>query len=169
LLPHWNNTEGGAELDTSHCFMGRERYQRLLTMLPTDTTVLGIDEHTALILDLEAGQGTVLGRGGATVLRNGREQHFGRKGSFPIQELGPFRRPTPHEGIDPSVWEQTAEQPTVPEGPAPPPADVLALLESRQAARANRDWAGSDALRDRILALGWRIRDTPAGPQLEPA
>jgi cysteinyl-tRNA synthetase len=46
------------------------------------------------------------------------------------------------------------------------PAEVLALLEARQAARAARDWAESDRLRDAILAAGFVIEDTKEGPQL---
>ena len=30
IVPHWNNHEGGEELDTSHSFMGQERFERLL-------------------------------------------------------------------------------------------------------------------------------------------
>jgi cysteinyl-tRNA synthetase len=44
------------------------------------------------------------------------------------------------------------------------PAEVLALLEQRQAARKMRDFARSDALRDQIAALGWEVADTPQGP-----
>src|SRR6266446_5729884 len=51
IVPHWNNHEGGEELDTSHCFMGQERFERLLGLLPSDVDVVGIDEHTALMLD----------------------------------------------------------------------------------------------------------------------
>ncbi len=50
-----------------------------------------------------------------------------------------------------------------------PPQEVQALLEQRQAARAAKDWAAADALRDQIAAAGWRIDDTPNGPRLEPA
>jgi cysteinyl-tRNA synthetase len=45
---------------------------------------------------------------------------------------------------------------------------VLALLEERAAARAGRDWAAADRLRDCIAALGWQVRDTPAGQELSP-
>ncbi|NLB66023.1 MAG: cysteine--tRNA ligase [Lentisphaerae bacterium] len=44
------------------------------------------------------------------------------------------------------------------------PAEVNALLERRQAARAAKDWAQSDALRDEIAALGWMVKDTAKGP-----
>src|SRR5262249_50973865 len=63
VVPHWNNREGGADLDTSHSYMGRDRFERLHTMLPAEVDVLGIDEHTAVFLDFRQGQILVLGRG----------------------------------------------------------------------------------------------------------
>jgi cysteinyl-tRNA synthetase len=42
---------------------------------------------------------------------------------------------------------------------------VRALLEERQAARAAKDFATADALRDRIAAAGIEIEDTPEGPR----
>ncbi len=43
---------------------------------------------------------------------------------------------------------------------ASPPPEVRALLEERNAARAARDWATADALRDRMAALGWEVQDS---------
>lgn len=48
------------------------------------------------------------------------------------------------------------------------PDDVRALLAARQAARAAKDFARADALRDRIAELGYRVVDRPDGPDLEP-
>jgi cysteinyl-tRNA synthetase len=57
-------------------------------------------------------------------------------------------------------------------GVAEPDAAALALLERRQAARAAKDWAEADRLRDEIRTLGWEVRDAPgepAGYELLPA
>jgi len=43
------------------------------------------------------------------------------------------------------------------------PADVQALLDERAAARAARNWAESDRLRDAIAALGWAVKDSKDG------
>lgn len=67
VVPHWNNTEGGQELDTGHCFMGAERFQLLSATLPADVIVLGIDEHTACVLDFGDERGRVIGAGGVTI------------------------------------------------------------------------------------------------------
>jgi len=42
---------------------------------------------------------------------------------------------------------------------------VSDLLEQRQRARADRDFATADAVRDRLLAAGIAVEDTPDGPQ----
>jgi cysteinyl-tRNA synthetase len=46
---------------------------------------------------------------------------------------------------------------------APLPEGAAELLERRAAARAARDWAASDALRNELAALGVDVRDTPDG------
>jgi GT2 family glycosyltransferase len=48
------------------------------------------------------------------------------------------------------------------------PPEVAALLEQRSAARAERDWATADALRDRLGELGWEPIDTPSGSHARP-
>ena len=48
---------------------------------------------------------------------------------------------------------------------APLPDGAAALLERRAAARAAKDFAASDALRDELAALGVDVRDTPAGQE----
>lgn len=46
------------------------------------------------------------------------------------------------------------------------PAGVRALAESRQAARARRDWPAADAARDALLQEGWEIRERAGGYEL---
>ncbi len=46
------------------------------------------------------------------------------------------------------------------------PAEIAALLEERNAARAAKDWARSDVLRDELLARGWVAKDTKEGTKL---
>jgi hypothetical protein len=70
VIPHYDNAEGGTH-DTRFCYLGERRLEAMEAMLPDDGWVLGIDEHTVLIADLEAGTATVSGRGGLTVRRRG--------------------------------------------------------------------------------------------------
>jgi len=43
------------------------------------------------------------------------------------------------------------------------PAEVQALLDARAAARAAKNWAESDRLRDEIAAAGWTVKDSKDG------
>jgi cysteinyl-tRNA synthetase len=52
-------------------------------------------------------------------------------------------------------------------GEAEAPAEIRALLEQRQAARARKDFKRADALRDELKAKGWAIEDTPKGARLK--
>ena len=48
------------------------------------------------------------------------------------------------------------------------PEDVAQLAKEREKARREKNWKGSDELRDRISALGWDVRDTKDGQKLSP-
>ena len=44
---------------------------------------------------------------------------------------------------------------------------VSVALEQRQAARARKDYAAADSIREQLLAAGISVEDTPAGPRWE--
>ncbi|HEY6887956.1 MAG TPA: cysteine--tRNA ligase [Solirubrobacter sp.] len=46
------------------------------------------------------------------------------------------------------------------------PPEAFELAEAREAARAARDWAEADRLRDELRDMGWEVRDGGAGPEL---
>ena len=164
IVPHWNNREGGEELDTSHSFMGHERFERLLGLLPSDVDVVGIDEHTALMLDFAAGLGVVFGRGGVSWLRGGSTTRLGAGTSMPLAALGLTRQPEWKEDIPQAVWDAARRTDLSISRKQEPPEPVLALVTARVQARANGDWGLSDRLRLEIAAAGWQVRDTPEGP-----
>ena len=60
VIPHYDNAEGGNH-DTRFCYMGERRLRMLEALLPEDVFVLGVDSHTALLLDLDAGVGSIAG------------------------------------------------------------------------------------------------------------
>lgn len=66
FIPHWNNTEGKG-FDTTRCYMGRRRFGVLRSMLPARSGVMGIDEHTAAVIDFGQGELRVMGIGGVTL------------------------------------------------------------------------------------------------------
>jgi cyanophycinase-like exopeptidase len=70
VIPHFDNAEGGNH-DTRFCYLGERRLAALEQLLPPATFILGVDEHTACIIDLDAQDATVEGRGAVTVRRAG--------------------------------------------------------------------------------------------------
>jgi len=89
VIPHWNNTSGG-DHDTQYCFMGEPRWHVLEQQIPTETTVLGIDENTACILDFESDMVVVQGKGRVIVHRLGVDEPFIAGQSFPLNMLRPY-------------------------------------------------------------------------------
>jgi hypothetical protein len=75
VIPHYDNAEGGTH-DTRFCYLGERRLSAMEELLPEDAWVLGIDEHTALIVDLDARTATVTGRGVLTVRRRSVSRVF---------------------------------------------------------------------------------------------
>ena len=66
VVPHYDNAEGGTH-DTSCCYIGDRRLRRLEDLLDPTEWVLGVDEHTAAVIDLDAGTLGVEGRGRVVV------------------------------------------------------------------------------------------------------
>lgn len=87
IVTHWNNKEGGEKLDTLRCYMGYVRFKKLLGMLKKPATVLGIDELTACIFDFENMSCKVMGQGGVTVVKVGKEFRFESGSSFSFEKL----------------------------------------------------------------------------------
>ena len=87
IVTHWNNREGGAELDTSRCYMGEARFRRLRALLPPTAAVLGLDEHTACIIDFAAGSCRVMGLGTVTILACATETCYRSGESFHVDDL----------------------------------------------------------------------------------
>jgi peptidase E len=86
VLPHWNNAEGGNH-DTRYCFMGAPRLQMLEALIPPGFQLLGLDEHTALVIRTAQSHATVHGVGGVTLRRSGREWVFGKGDRIPLSLL----------------------------------------------------------------------------------
>jgi hypothetical protein len=85
-IPHYDNTEGGTH-DTRFCYLGERRLIQMEALLPASTWVLGVDEHTALLLDLAAGRVRVEGRGGVTVRARDVDVRFPSGSDVPVEAL----------------------------------------------------------------------------------
>lgn len=86
VVPHYNNAEGGGH-DTRFCYLGEQRLALLERELPDDIGVLGVDEHTALILDVTAGTATVAGNGVVTVRRRSHSREIAAGSTISLDEL----------------------------------------------------------------------------------
>ena len=243
VIPHYDNAEGGNH-DTRYCYLGEDRLSMMEAELPEETFVLGVDEHTAVLLDLGERVATVVGNGRLTIRRAGHAITYpagtvlsfddiraaaatgarpaGSDAAAPARESAPggsdasaartslrgateeivahFDEALGRRDVDACVeavleLEQTlldwsADTLTSDEGDfargqlrgmvvrlgelanrgARDPRDVVgplveSLLELRGRARATRDFATSDWVRDRLAAAAVEVRDTPDGAE----
>ena len=71
VIPHYDNAEGGHH-DTRFCYLGETRLALLEEQMGPDGWVLGVDEHTACIFDLDTATASVVGNGVVTVRCEGK-------------------------------------------------------------------------------------------------
>ena len=165
FIPHWNNAEGGADLDTSRCFIGMDRFAEWCDLVPVENQTIGLDEHTGLVVDIESNQCEVSGVSSVSIVRECDPEMYPTGSKFKLSELGEVEIPNPLEkDIPPHVWEMVVSAATL--GDDNPSDEVTALAEERLAARVNKNWAESDRLRDKISALGWTVQDAKDGYKL---
>ena len=248
VVPHYDNAEGGNH-DTRFCYLGERRLQVLEAELPPDVFILGVDGHTALVLDLGSRSASVLGLGSVTVRKDGRSTVFPAGSEVTIGDLvaaahgvasasladkagaaasgvpaiaaapvlSPLRDEVARlEGIfnvslgecdvpaavrailaleeTIQAWAHDTDQSdalasarsalraaivclgeTAAQGTSDP-AELIrpfvdALLMDRVRARDAREWAAADGIRDRLVAAGVELHDTPDGTtwELRPA
>lgn len=168
FVPHWNNTDGGTDVDTSRCFLGMERFTQWCAQLPPGQTTVGLDEHTGIIMDFGTRQVQVVGASSVSLVRECDPKIYPAGTVFPFDDLGTLSLPGDGlGGIPRSVWEMLRDAPSpvsvVDDAPTP---EVVQLAAERQAARERKDWAAADDYRRRIADLGWVVQDTPDGPKL---
>lgn len=246
VIPHFDNAEGGNH-DTRFCYLGERRLVQLEAELDDDELLLGIDEHTAAVFDLDAGTMTVTGNGSVTLRRHGSSHVLPTGTTVPVGGLAgsiatdgsamtatatatavtTSVAPDEQAGIDPVAvavttaredfdrsveardasgavaallaldtaiadWSrdptQSAERHAALLDAASlrrtlvvelgslasrgtrDPRDAVApfvdaMLALRAAARADKRWADSDAIRDALLGAGVELRDGPGGTE----
>jgi hypothetical protein len=84
VIPHYDNAEGGTH-DTRYSYLGERRLARMEEQLPADVFILGVDEHTACILDLDADTATITGLGAVTIRRHGNSTRFESGSAVPLE------------------------------------------------------------------------------------
>lgn len=165
FIPHWNNADGGVDLDTSRCFIGMDRFREWCKLVPPENETIGLDEHTGLIMDFETGLCEVSGVSSVSLVRECNPEMYASGSTFSLNELGEYRIPDPLEkDIPKQVWDMCVKAPPLENDQ--PSEEVIVLVERRAAARASKNWAESDKLRDEIAALGWTVQDSKDGYKL---
>lgn len=247
VVPHYDNREGGSH-DTRFCYLGEPRLAVLESQLPAGVGVLGVDEHTAVVLDLDTGEVRVAGIGAMSIRSQGVTQSVPAGERISVTDLGSLLRGaraasgsvssapppiTPHaedgrqdESAPVSLREEADRARTAYEAAstgrdvdgcvaavlgleaalagwradtlqsddvdearrvlralvvrlgelaetgAGDPREGIApfvdlFLELRATAREQKDFAMSDLVRDRLVALRIEVRDTPEGSSWE--
>lgn len=177
IVPHWNNSEGGAEVDTRFAYMGQVRFEKLQALLPTDVTILGIDEHTACIMNFATANASVEGKGSVHIVRDGYIIDVPTGDAFPMSLLG--ANDLAQQNLSHSLREMLVQMDAL-SAPATtldprieedawatkiPPQLIDTLLAIRSELRSTKQWALADKLRNAIADCGIVIEDTPNGPR----
>jgi hypothetical protein len=187
VIPHYDNREG-RDYDTSRCYLGERRLALMEQELPAGVATLGVDEHTALVLDRELGTLTVLGKSHGYWRLGGTVRVLENGSSTPLEELQTIEAPeAPVEDraveappanlardlaqcvLDggPGAVEALAQlvqlSATGGEGFIDPTPLVDGVLAARVNARASGQYELADELRDSLVKAGIDVQDTPNG------
>jgi hypothetical protein len=185
VIPHFDNNEGG-NYDTRFCYLGEPRLLELESQLPDGVATLGIDEHTAVILDFAHDTLSVKGRangywrlnGETLTLKNGTTTELDALRT--VSSTPRTTAPAVERGNDlPVALAETAAAggqagiealarlvqmaSTGGEGFIDPTSLVDGILNARITARAQGQYELADELRDAIVKAGIDVQDTPSG------
>jgi len=175
VIPHFDNAEGGTH-DTRYCYIGAQRLEELERQLPAETAILGIDEHTALVVDAATDRATVHGRGRVTLRRHGQSTPFDAGRSLELAELrmgGDARRrrsavvsdeaPTDLAALSQRIVQLERELAEARDRAQLVEPLIQQLLEIRRMARDMEQYEAADTIRDRLIELGIEVKDSAAG------
>ena len=134
VIPHYDNAEGGSH-DTRFCYLGERRLRVLESMMSADEFIIGVDEHTGLVINLDEERAEVVGNSTVTLRKGDRQVTFAAGESFALQVL---RSPEFAAGSTSSSSARSAalaaEQSSDLRASSPAPTSLLASVESSRAA-----------------------------------
>ena len=189
VIPHFDNAEGGNH-DTRYCYIGERRFNQLLDLLPPETSVLGIDEHTAAVIDISADTLSVHGKGSAWWIVGDDRRELPSGASITLSELRGRVADRPEEVLtlateapsNESLARQLAsralaagddaelalmELVEMAERGNPGSIDPSELFDDllvlRAQVRKDGHFAISDGIRDALSRVGVDIHDSPSG------
>jgi hypothetical protein len=155
VIPHFDNGEGGNH-DTRFCYLGERRLSMMEQQLPASTFIVGVDEHTSCVFDLDARTAEVEGRGVVTIRRAGRWATITAGSRVALDTLPVMAEQAAHRA--PTTLHTGDAVPAPPEpAPGSPLLEAVAGLEQAfEGALARRD--GQGAVRS-ILDMEQTLRD----------
>jgi len=185
VIPHFDNNEGG-NYDTRFCYLGEPRLLDLESQLHDGVATLGVDEHTAIILDFAHNTLSVKGRangywrinGETLLLKNGITIDLSELRTSPTAPRPTALIATRDSDLPTDLAEAAAAggdaglvalarlvqmAQTGGEGFIDPAALVEGVLKARVEARAQGQYDLADQLRDAIVNAGIDVQDTPSG------
>ena len=86
VIPHYDNREGGRH-DTRFCYLGEQRLEAMEAMLPSGVGVVGVDEHTAVVIDVVHRTAAVHGAGVLTLRRAGVSEVVPAGETIPLDDI----------------------------------------------------------------------------------
>lgn len=107
VIPHYNNAEGGHH-DTRFCYMGERRLAMLERDLPSDVYVLGVDEHTGVVIDIDAQTATVVGKSVLTLRYRGASTEIASGEVLPLARLRDPSNLSAASGASATIVQQVA-------------------------------------------------------------
>jgi hypothetical protein len=185
VIPHFDNAEGGNH-DTRFCYLGERRLRQLESMLEAHVATFGVDEHTAVIIDLADDSLAVTGRGKAywrcggqqRVLEQNQRISLDELRNAPISPRAALEAPTFADDSVEVLGETVAAggpesmnalarlvrlASSGGQGRIDPSQLIDGVLAARAAARASGQYELSDQLRDALVAGGVEVSDTANG------
>lgn len=154
VIPHFDNAEGGSH-DTRFCYLGERRLRVLEAMLEDDEFIIGVDEHTGLVLDLDEEQAQVVGNSTVTLRKGDRHVVYSTGDSFPLHVLRSSNFDESNHRVGSHQREQTTDQ-------APRESAPSSLIATAERHRTNFDTAvaagDADGAVEAVLALETEIR-----------
>lgn len=161
VIPHYDNTEGGHH-DTKFCYLGERRLQILERQFGAEEFVIGIDEHTGLVIDFDDDHAEVVGNSTVTLRKQSQQRVLSSGTRVSLDELRqPEWSATPARGMKSTKGSGVAGAP-----PAAPRQSATSLGAAIDVQRTAFDDAirlkDADAAVGAILALESAIRDWSA-------
>jgi len=153
VVPHFNNKEGG-DHDTSHCFIGKKRFDSLIKN--RDILVIGIEEHTSITINLNNSSLKVDGKGKVFLKSPKGIIEINSGEDLGINEINSNYTPLiePQEILNNNLEEKVDNKVNV---------DIDLLVDIRDKVRLKKLWDISDQIRDLLTSNNIELEDNPDG------